>query len=154
MSSENKLIATAAGSAIAGAALAVAAMKLIESSRDSPHDRPRVKSVLMNDPLQVPRKLERQGSEQLLFPYNHEEKMKRRIAHRFSIEEENITPRESVTVRVPATSANMGPGCKWSLEMEGRNKWGDWEDRLYDRLKFVSHFCSVLSILLLKFFNH
>ena len=80
--------------------------------------------------------------------------MKRRIAHRFSIEEENITPRESVTVRVPATSANMGPGCKWSLEMEGRNKWGDWEDRLYDRLKFVSHFCSVLSILLLKFFNH
>lgn len=39
---------------------------------------------------------------------NHEAKMRRRL--RASVEEENLTPRESVTVRVPATSANVGPG--------------------------------------------
>jgi homoserine kinase len=48
----------------------------------------------------------------ILFPHNHEEKMRRRIAQRVSVEEENKTPRNSVTVRVPATSANVGPGCK------------------------------------------
>lgn len=36
--------------------------------------------------------------------------MRRRIATRVSVEEENSTPRTSVTVRVPATSANVGPG--------------------------------------------
>lgn len=36
--------------------------------------------------------------------------MRRRIAARVSVEEENMTPRQSVTVRVPATSANVGPG--------------------------------------------
>jgi len=45
----------------------------------------------------------------LLFPHNHEEKMSRRI-QRASVEEENLNPRDSVTVRVPATSANVGPG--------------------------------------------
>lgn len=39
---------------------------------------------------------------------NHEEKMRRRL--RASVEEENLTPRDCVTVRVPATSANVGPG--------------------------------------------
>jgi len=48
----------------------------------------------------------------ILFPYNHEEKMRRRIAARVAVEEDNMTPRNSVTVRVPATSANVGPGCK------------------------------------------
>jgi len=46
----------------------------------------------------------------ILFPYNHEEKMRRRIAARVAVEEDNMTPRNSVTVRVPATSANVGPG--------------------------------------------
>jgi WD40 repeat protein len=50
----------------------------------------------------------------LLFPHNHEEKMRRRIAARVAVEEDNYVPRDSVTVRVPATSANMGPGCKSS----------------------------------------
>jgi homoserine kinase len=46
----------------------------------------------------------------VLFPHSHEERMRRRIAARMSIEEENSQPRRSVTVRVPATSANCGPG--------------------------------------------
>jgi len=46
----------------------------------------------------------------ILFPHSHEEKMKRRIASRVAVEEDNMTPRNSVTVRVPATSANFGPG--------------------------------------------
>lgn len=36
--------------------------------------------------------------------------MQRKIALRSSVEEENMRPRRLVTVRVPATSANMGPG--------------------------------------------
>ena len=36
--------------------------------------------------------------------------MRRRIAARMTIEEENSQPRQSVTVRVPASSANCGPG--------------------------------------------
>lgn len=56
--------------------------------------------------------LNQHDSEQMLFPHNHEEKMRRRIATRYTIEEENNLPRSSVTVRVPATSANVGPGCK------------------------------------------
>jgi len=46
----------------------------------------------------------------ILYSHNHEEKMKRRIAARVAVEEDNKTPRNSVTVRVPATSANVGPG--------------------------------------------
>ena len=36
--------------------------------------------------------------------------MRRRIAARVAVDEENRVPRKSVPVRVPATSANMGPG--------------------------------------------
>lgn len=36
--------------------------------------------------------------------------MRRRIAARVAVDEENRVSRKSVTVRVPATSANMGPG--------------------------------------------
>jgi hypothetical protein len=114
-SSDNgKLMATAAGAAVAGAALAVVAMKLTEKSRPGDSrlgDTPRV-SYLRNehDEFEKP-SLHRTSSETLLFPHNHEEKMRRRIATRFTIEEENNTPRQSVTVRVPATSANVGPGC-------------------------------------------
>jgi len=36
--------------------------------------------------------------------------MRRRIAARVAVEEDNQIPRRSVTVRVPATSANVGPG--------------------------------------------
>ena len=56
------------------------------------------------------------GQTSILFPHNHEEKMRRTIAARALVEEDNFHPRDSVTVRVPATSANMGPGCTffWS----------------------------------------
>jgi len=67
--------------------------------------------VFMNDEFESQEfNLTRRGSESQLRPYNHEEKMRRRVATRYSIEEENNTPRDLVTVRVPATSANVGPG--------------------------------------------
>jgi hypothetical protein len=118
MSQDNsKLIATAVGAAAAGAALAMAAMRMIDgggykNEHYDPNARYKQTTVLMNDPTGPAPGLERRDSETLLFPHNHEEKMKRRIATRYTIEEENFTPRESVTVRVPATSANVGPGCK------------------------------------------
>jgi hypothetical protein len=118
MSQENgKLIATAVGAAAAGAALAVIAMKMTES-KDDDYDqfRTKKKAVLMNDPDESISTLERRDSESsLIFPHNHEEKMRRRIATRYTIEEENNTPRQLVTVRVPASSANVGPGCKSSI---------------------------------------
>ena len=46
----------------------------------------------------------------VLKPFEHEERMKRKIALRESVMSENMKPRDLVTVRVPATSANMGPG--------------------------------------------
>ena len=39
-------------------------------------------------------------------------KMRRRIATRLSVEEANRALRKTVTVRVPATSVNVGPGCE------------------------------------------
>ena len=136
-----KLIATAMGAAAAGASLAVLAMKMIESSKNKhlndhrryslgysnhydPIQRRDLPNVIMNDPSMLmtdpsersgsigPGSMQKSDSENLLFPHNHEEKMRRRIATRYTIEEENNLPRNSVTVRVPATSANVGPGCK------------------------------------------
>jgi hypothetical protein len=118
MSQENgKLMATAVGAAAAGAALAVIAMRMTEA-KDGDYDNSRRKKnvVLMNDPDDSFSPLERRDSESsLIFPHNHEEKMRRRIATRYTIEEENNIPRDLVTVRVPATSANFGPGCKLLL---------------------------------------
>jgi homoserine kinase len=136
-SDNGKLIATAVGAAAAGASLAVLAMKMIDSSSKptnrndyrskNQHYGQDLRNVIMNDNSMLmrdpsersnsitgagPPGLSRNDSEQLLFPHNHEEKMRRRIATRYTIEEENNLPRNSVTVRVPATSANVGPGCK------------------------------------------
>lgn len=130
MSSQDngKLVATALGAAAAGAGLAVLAMRMIESNNEKknslkyggvglyPYDRPPRTSVLMNDPKDQLESMssaaaDTTSSERILFPHNHEEKMKRRIATRYTIEEDNTKPRNSVTVRVPATSANVGPGC-------------------------------------------
>ncbi|KAG7345603.1 homoserine kinase [Nitzschia inconspicua] len=128
-----KLIATAIGAAAAGAGLAVLAMKMIDSNKRDNDDYPNKRaidlrphynirndnSMLISDPSErslsispgnIPPGLNRNDSEQMLFPHNHEEKMRRRIATRYTIEEENNLPRNSVTVRVPATSANVGPG--------------------------------------------
>ncbi len=108
---DTKLLVTAVGAAAAGAALAVMAMKMIEKKDEPELKRWHKPAVLMND---GPPLLKRQDSgSNIVFPHNHEEKMRRRIATRYQIEDENSSPRESVTVRVPATSANVGPGCTY-----------------------------------------
>jgi len=139
---DGKLLATAMGAATAGAALAVMAMKMIESNKGAnsggdsnfngnesannllsyhtDQNRPIRTSVIMNDPSDLVGDgssssigaMKRESSDAMLFPHNHEAKMRRRIATRYTIEEENNLGRDSVTVRVPATSANVGPGCK------------------------------------------
>ena len=115
--SNGKLITTAIGAALAGAALGVAAVKLLDKKKDDNanntsnmvSDRPIRRSFIYEDPLSEAY----ESSNTTLFPHNHEEKMRRRIAARAAVEEDNLTPRRSVTVRVPATSANVGPGCKF-----------------------------------------
>jgi hypothetical protein len=116
--SSGKLIATAVGAAAAGAALAVVALKLIEKKEDKTNTNtihrgaPHISYIRNEEDSQAT--LNRTSSEALLFPHNHEEKMRRRIASRYAIEEDNTSPRNSVTVRVPASSANVGPGCTLS----------------------------------------
>lgn len=103
--SDNKLVATAVGAAVAGAALGVAALKLWERKYADPPIPPyHQKPVFYKEDID-------DSTSSLLFPHNHEEKMRRRIAARTIVEEDNFQPRDSVTVRVPASSANMGPGC-------------------------------------------
>ena len=103
------IAAVAAGSAVAGAAIAVAAMKML--SKNNNLERKSRSSVALynqdkDDYIVMTRK-----ESQVILPHNHEEKMRRRIAQRVAVEQENSTPRKSVTVKVPATSANFGPGC-------------------------------------------
>jgi len=98
------LIATAIGAATAGAALAYA---VIKANEEKP--KARMPKVVRPGSMVFDQSDPRMQSD-ILFPHNHEEKMRRRIAQRVSVEEENKTPRKSVTVRVPATSANVGPG--------------------------------------------
>jgi hypothetical protein len=109
--SDSKLLVTAVGAALSGAALGVAAIKLWEKkykpgppfNATAPY---RLKPVFYKEELD-------DSTSSLLFPHNHEEKMRRRIAARTIVEEDNFQPRDSVTVRVPASSANMGPGCMY-----------------------------------------
>jgi homoserine kinase len=123
MSSSNdnvKLIATATAAAAAGAAIAYGLMRQASGGnstgglvrRNSEGSLNRRSGSIYEDPDLNPH----QSSSNLLFPHNHEEKMRRRIAARVAVEEDNMTPRDSVTVKVPASSANMGPGCKCYLE--------------------------------------
>lgn len=117
-SADNKLIATAIGAAAAGAALAVAAIRMSEKKEETHvgfknvNDmRPNKASFIFDDP-NTDIMVKRESEKNILLPHNFEEKMRRRVAARVAIEDQNQTPRQSVTVRVPATSANMGPGCK------------------------------------------
>mmetsp|Transcript_32407 Transcript_32407/g.35916 ORF Transcript_32407/g.35916 Transcript_32407/m.35916 type:complete len:429 (+) Transcript_32407:108-1394(+) len=114
MSSNNntKLLFTAAGAAIGGAAVSFAALKYFEQKKEiAVH-----KEALARNYRRTPSYMELSAGEEpdarssSLLPHNHEERMRRRIANRVAVEEDNSTPRSSVTVRVPATSANMGPG--------------------------------------------
>jgi len=117
--SDNKLIITALGAAAAGAALAIAAIKISQKDDSNmkhvSHYRDPKPAYIYDDYQNEPNKrdeksMARSTSEAILFPHSHEEKMRRRVAARVAVEEDNRTPRNSVTVQVPATSANMGPG--------------------------------------------
>ncbi len=135
---KNDLITTAIAAAAAGAAIAYTALKLNEkssSSSSSSSSASSSKSTPLVDPsegrIQRTSMIYDNGSSLqdsradsgILFPHNHEEKMRRRIAARVSVEEENMTPRQSVTVRVPATSANVGPGCEFYVSMNFVIDW-------------------------------
>lgn len=106
----NKLILTAVSAAFAGAALVYGLLQMHEQEKSETRRHSllsrRIPSFLFNDETVAAASDE----PTVLLPHNHEEKMRRRIAARFAVEEDNLTPRRLVTVRVPATSANVGPG--------------------------------------------
>lgn len=111
MDSNTKLILTAGIAAATGAMLTYTMLsKKIES------DKTQKQSEQDGDEYALSKKpslIFEPPSEKVIFPHNHEEKMRRRIAARVGIEDDNSVPRNKVTVRVPATSANMGPGCTY-----------------------------------------
>jgi hypothetical protein len=120
-------------------------------------NRPIRPSVIMNDPSDLVGEgisasigaIKRESSEAMLFPHNHEAKMRRRIATRYTIEEENNLGRDSVTVRVPATSANVGPGCK--LSEKWQMQCSTMQLRCYHRYRYflrVAHSSVSLSLFL------
>ena len=103
--SNNALVLTAVAAAAAGATVGVLLTSYTRRRTSPDHHRQRmisVPSVIFNPT---------EHNNDKLMPHQHEEKMKRQIAARALVEEDNFQPRESVTVRVPASSANMGPGC-------------------------------------------
>jgi hypothetical protein len=113
-SDNSKLLATALGAAVAGAAIGITAMKLTSKTaaaaapsqgRDAMGNSSIRNSYIFEDPSST-------NNKTVVFPHNHEERMRRKMTARAIVEEDNFVPRKSVTVRVPATSANMGPGCK------------------------------------------
>eukprot|EP00543_Licmophora_paradoxa_P005949 CAMPEP_0202455940 /NCGR_PEP_ID=MMETSP1360-20130828/13335_1 /ASSEMBLY_ACC=CAM_ASM_000848 /TAXON_ID=515479 /ORGANISM="Licmophora paradoxa, Strain CCMP2313" /LENGTH=425 /DNA_ID=CAMNT_0049075635 /DNA_START=143 /DNA_END=1420 /DNA_ORIENTATION=- len=107
--SENKgLIAVMVAGTLAGAAVAYGLLQMNERRkweirRESFARSSKPSFIIGND-------TETRTDAGIVLPHNHEEKMRRRIAARVAVEEDNLTPRRSVTVRVPATSANIGPG--------------------------------------------
>ncbi|GAX12957.1 homoserine kinase [Fistulifera solaris] len=111
--SSNQSALIAASAAVAGAVAGVVASQLYaaRSKASQPEYQPRVSmdrtehpTVIYNEEAPVA------SRNSFIFPHNHEERMRRQIAARQVVEEENAMARDSVTVRVPATSANMGPG--------------------------------------------
>ena len=111
----SKLVLTAVGAALTGAAIAMAAMRYtVVSKKKDEYLQYHVPQSQRNSVIFSRDESENGGGggqQAILFPHNHEEKMRRTIAARALVEEDNFHPRDSVTVRVPATSANMGPGC-------------------------------------------
>ena len=104
------MIATAVGAALAGAAIAVGTLQYMSSRNKKKNDRK--PSFIFEDASSYAERLaaSQANSSSVVFPFNHEEKMRRLITTRHEVEEENTIPRNSVTVQVPATSANMGCG--------------------------------------------
>lgn len=109
---DDKLVTTAIAAAAAGAVVALAAMKLTSKGGDNDDVLPKNRaSFIFEDPERTLSNSTREARDSaVLFPHNHEERMRRRLAARVAVEEDNMTPRTSVTVKVPATSANFGPG--------------------------------------------
>ena len=104
----------AATALLAGGAGALLSYYLSQRQRTStsshPSSLPSTRtSFIFHDPSAEPNSTTTSDAT-VLFPHSHEERMRRRIAARMTIEEENSQPRQSVTVRVPASSANCGPG--------------------------------------------
>mmetsp|Transcript_51295 Transcript_51295/g.154146 ORF Transcript_51295/g.154146 Transcript_51295/m.154146 type:complete len:169 (-) Transcript_51295:1256-1762(-) len=120
-SGDDKLVATAVAAAAAGAALALAAMKLTskKGGGDGSMSKNRASFIFEDPERTLSASGVREGDSAVLFPHNHEERMRRRLAARVAVEEDNLTPRTSVTVKVPATSANVGPGCECCCSMDG-----------------------------------
>ena len=130
-SDNTKLLLTAVGAALAGAGVAYAAMSQQQKQQEAKEaEEQRSKFARSSRPsfIMEDRSTDismQESTKNVVFPHNHEEKMRRRIAARVAVEEDNMTPRRSVTVRVPATSANMGPGCEWNLYAAS----GGWRGR-------------------------
>ena len=112
-SNSSKLLVTAVAAALGGAIVSFAAFKYIEQRKELIKHR----AALNRASKPLIHMSSEQRSESVIFPHNHEEKMRRRIAARVAVEEDNLTPRTSVTVRVPATSANLGPGCEFTMSL-------------------------------------
>ena len=110
-SNSSKLLVTAVGAALGGALVSFAAFKYIAQRKELIKHREALARAGTRRSISMSSE---QRSEAVIFPHNHEEKMRRRIAARVAVEEDNLTPRNSVTVRVPATSANLGPGCEFA----------------------------------------
>jgi homoserine kinase len=108
-----KLLLTAVGAAIAGAGMAVAVLKYSPARYSAPKDEEPSFPPLQQKRTSFIYENNASSSNSVIFPHNHEERMRRQITARAAVEEDNFMPRDSVTVRVPATSANMGPGCKY-----------------------------------------
>jgi len=101
------LIGTLVVAVAAGASTVFVLLRYKWKYQDNPLDNEQIVRSQRNSLIYEHPSSESTG---ILFPYNHEEKMRRRIDARVAVEEDNMTPRNSVTVRVPATSANVGPG--------------------------------------------
>jgi hypothetical protein len=123
-SNTTKLIVTAIGAAMAGAALTFGITVYANNRKKDRTLAYYEKSLNINNNNKPTTYIYEDGScgaldtsnsgtskQTVILPHNHEERMRRIIAARASVEDDNAIPRRSVTVRVPATSANMGPGC-------------------------------------------
>jgi uncharacterized integral membrane protein len=106
-----RLLWTALGAALGGAAVSFVALKYYDQRKELLKHREALHRSRHQPSFASSTAVQR--SDSIIFPHNHEEKMRRRIAARVAVEEDNLTPRNSVTVRVPATSANLGPGCTY-----------------------------------------
>lgn len=129
-SADNKLLMTAVGAALGGAAVSFAAFKYLAQKKELAEHKEALFRNMVGPSLGARPSFHSmedmmQRSDSILLPHQHEEKMRRRIAARVAVEEDNLTPRNSVTVRVPATSANMGPGCEYCVNIGDLSRLSD-----------------------------